>query len=205
MLINLLPHRTEVQPHQRARCLQELGVGVLAGLLLGALVGVWQTYQASEVASSNAALQARISEAAALETPLATLNQQGSQVQAQLQVMQAIQDRRSGAAHVAALWVPELPEGVVMQSLRQEGGKVWLQGLASDPQRVSDWLQQLNAHTHAELLEIKAAPWRWGRHASATVSRFSVRLSPLLNASNTTDTSNTSKTPKTPKTPNPLK
>ncbi len=202
MLINLLPHRTEAQPHQRARCLQELGVGVLAGLLLGGLVWVWQTHQASEVASSNAALQARINEAAGLEAQLAALHRQGTQVHTQLQVMQALQDRRSGAAHVAGLWVPELPVGVVMQSLRQEGDKVWLQGLAIDPQRVSDWLQQLNAHTHAELLEIKAAPWRWGRHASATVSRFSVRLSPLPNTRDTRDTSNTSNISKAP---NPLK
>jgi type IV pilus assembly protein PilN len=202
VLINLLPHRTEAQPHQRARCLQELGVGVLAGLLLGGLVWVWQTHQASEVASSNAALQARINEAAGLEAQLAALHRQGTQVHTQLQVMQALQDRRSGAAHVAGLWVPELPVGVVMQSLRQEGDKVWLQGLAIDPQRVSDWLQQLNAHTHAELLEIKAAPWRWGRHASATVSRFSVRLSPLPNTRDTRDTSNTSNISKAP---NPLK
>ena len=185
MLINLLPHREFPLAPARARWWRELGLWLMGGVLVG--LG-W---------SSAGWLLARLNQPSqthgAPVTPQAvqTLTAHHQQLRAELAQLQArieerahLQAQTTQAASMLHAWAAALPEGVVVQSLKQEApsSAVLLQGLAPDHEAVTQWLSNLSAPSgtaalHGELIELRSSTWPWGR-SQMPVQHFSVRITP---------------------------
>jgi Tfp pilus assembly protein PilN len=177
MLINFLPHRSQPLPPARRRWQQELGVTWVAAGVVGASLGVWQqdALQAQHQQARTEALALT-----ALQQEHTTLRQDVARLNERLQQLQTLQGVSTQALAMLQAWVPALPPGMVVQSLKQEpvsqASDAWLvQGVAPHDDSVARWLQHLPQPLQGELLELRSTPWPQGA-GRVPVQHFTVRL-----------------------------
>ena len=180
MLINLVPHRTQPLPPARRRWQRECIAAGLLGVLIG-LLGFW--WQQDTAHRQQAQVLAERTAHAALVKQHTALKQEVSELSARVQQTQHLQGLSTQALAALQLWVPALPPGMVVQSLRQESGvgssptpsALLLQGVAPQDDSVAQWLQHLPASIHGELLELRSTTWPHGA-GRLPVQHFTVRL-----------------------------
>jgi len=146
--INLLPHREEARKARREQFY------VLAGLvsLLGAVV-VFAVYSLidSQIQTQNERNDFLKQEISVLDKQLTQIKRLREQTQALLarkQVIEDLQRDRGETVHLLSEMVRQVPEGVYLKSLKQEGLKVNVSGYA-----------QSNARVSALMRNIEGSPW----------------------------------------------
>ena len=156
--INLLPHREQKrQARQRqfislAVSLAVLGLAIVA-LVHGVLAGQIETQK-----DRNGLLKKEI---AKLDEQIKEIDRLREQIQAVLarkQVVETLQSNRSEAVHLLDQLVRQLPDGIYLSSVRQQGAKVTVTGYAQSNARVSTLMRNIEASpwlTRPELVEIK--------------------------------------------------
>ena len=157
--INLLPHREEAKKAKREQFY------VLTGLVsvLGALI-VFAIYtlidgQISAQAGNNDFLKKEI---AVLDKQLDQIKRLKEQTQALLsrkQVIENLQRDRGETVYLLSEMVKQVPEGVYIRTLKQDGLKVGLTGYAQSNARVSALMRNIDASPWLEspqLVEVKA-------------------------------------------------
>lgn len=156
--INLLPHREQKrQARQRqfislAVSLAVLGLAIVA-LVHGILAGQIETQK-----DRNGLLKKEI---AKLDEQIKEIDRLREQIQAVLarkQVVETLQGNRSEAVHLLDQLVRQLPDGIYLSSVRQQGAKVTVTGYAQSNARVSTLMRNIEASpwlTRPELVEIK--------------------------------------------------
>ena len=156
--INLLPHREQKrQARQRqfislAVSLAVLGLAIVA-LVHGVLAGQIETQK-----DRNGLLKKEI---AKLDQQIKEIDRLREQIQAVLarkQVVETLQGNRSEAVHLLDQLVRQLPDGIYLSSVRQQGAKVTVTGYAQSNARVSTLMRNIEASpwlTRPELVEIK--------------------------------------------------
>ena len=156
--INLLPHREQKrQARQRqfislAVSLAVLGLAIVA-LVHGVLAGQIETQK-----DRNGLLKKEI---AKLDEQIKEIDRLREQIQAVLarkQVVETLQGNRSEAVHLLDQLVRQLPDGIYLSSVRQQGAKVTVTGYAQSNARVSTLMRNIEASpwlTRPELVEIK--------------------------------------------------
>lgn len=158
--INLLPHREEAR---KARRQQFYALAAVVAVLASVIVGV--VYLAIEgfigaQEGRNAFLKQEI---AVLDKQIAEIKRLKEQTQALLarkQVIENLQRDRGETVHLLSEMVTQVPEGVYLKSLKQEGLRVNLTGYAQSNARVSTLMRNLEASDWLEnpqLIEVKAA------------------------------------------------
>lgn len=158
--INLLPHREEAKKARREQFY------VLAGLVtaLGGLV-VFLVYSLignaiSNQESNNDFLKKEI---AVLDKQLDQIKRLKEQTQALLarkQVIENLQRDRGETVYLLSELVKQVPDGVYLKSVKQDGLKVNITGYAQSNARVSSLMRNIEASPHLEspqLIETKAA------------------------------------------------
>lgn len=168
--INLLPHRAEKRAQRRRDFYVLVGlafgaavVAVIAiAFVINTYIGV-QNDRNEFIKSENRKLDEQIKEIASLRRDLEGLK-------ARQQAVEDLQADRNLPVHMLDELVKQVPEGVYLQSLRQDNLKVTLTGYAQSNERVSELLRHLSNNSvwigSPELVEIKAV----------TVGRDSKRL-----------------------------
>ena len=156
--INLLPHREQKrQARQRqfislAVSLAVLGLAIVA-LVHGVLAGQIETQK-----DRNGLLKKEI---AKLDEQIKEIDRLREQIQAVLarkQVVETLQSNRSEAVHLLDQLVRQLPDGIYLSNVRQQGAKVTVTGYAQSNARVSTLMRNIEASpwlTRPELVEIK--------------------------------------------------
>ncbi len=157
--INLLPHREEKRKARRQQFFVLVGlITVLASLIvfLGySIIGGYISNQDER----NAFLKKEI---AVLDKQLAEIKRLREQTQALLsrkQIIESLQGDRAEAVHLLNEMVKQVPEGIYLKSLKQEGRKIQLTGYTQSNARVSTLMRNLEASPWLErphLAEIKA-------------------------------------------------
>ncbi len=157
--INLLPHREE---KRAARQRQFVGLAVTLAILGVCVVGLVHFVMAARIEDQESRNRLLKTEIAKLDDQIKEIDKLREQTQALLarkQVVETLQTNRTEAVHLLDQMVRQLPEGIYLRSLKQNGTKVTLIGYAQSNARVSTlmrniesspWLQQ------PELVEIKA-------------------------------------------------
>ncbi len=160
--INLLPHRAEKRAQRRrdfyvlvALAFGAAIVAVIAvAFVINTYIGV-QNDRNEFIKGENKKLDEQIKEIASLRQDLEALK-------ARQQAVEDLQADRNLPVHLLDELVKQVPEGVYLQSLRQDNLKVALTGFAQSNERVSELLRHLsNSSTwigSPELVEIKAVP-----------------------------------------------
>jgi type IV pilus assembly protein PilN len=157
--INLLPHREE----KRKRRQQQFGV--LAGIsgLLGLVVaaGVYFFLDA-QVSQQQANVNYMKSEIAKLDKQIEEIHkirEETASLLAKKQVVEGLQSNRSEPVQLLDQLLRQLPEGVYLKQVKQNGPKVNIVGYAQSNARVSTLMRNLGASPYLEnpeLVEIKA-------------------------------------------------
>ena len=157
--INLLPHREEARKAKRQHFYLLVGAVVcLAGLVVFLGYTIINGYIANQ-ASANDFLKAEI---AVLDKQLAEIKLLKEKTQALLarkQVIEDLQRDRSETVYLLSELVKQVPEGVYLKSLKQDGAKVNITGYAQSNARVSALMRNLEASPWLEnpqLIEVKA-------------------------------------------------
>ncbi len=157
--INLLPHR---ELKRKARQQQ---IAILAGVVsfLGILV-VWgvSTLIAGNIEYQNARNQFLQSRIAVLDSEIAEIRNIKSQTQellARKHVVETLQNSRSEVVHLLDQLVRLLPDGVYLQSVKQNDQNITLVGYAQSNAWISMLMRNLESSPWLEsplLIEIKA-------------------------------------------------
>lgn len=157
--INLLPHR------ELKRKAQQQQIAILAGVagFLG-IAAVWSVYAMidGEIENQNARNQYLQSRIAVLDTEIAEIRNIKTQTQELLSrklVVETLQNSRSEVVHLLDQLVRLLPDGVYLQSVKQNDQIITLIGYAQSNAWVSMLMRNLESSLWLEsplLVEIKA-------------------------------------------------
>ncbi len=158
--INLLPHREEARKAKRQQFYAMVGAAVALGALV---VFLGYTIINSYISSQAGANEFLKREIAVLDKQIAEIKLLKEKTQALLarkQIIEDLQRDRSETVYLLTELVKQVPEGVYLKSLKQDGAKVNITGYAQSNARVSALMRNLEASPWLEnpqLIEVKSA------------------------------------------------
>lgn len=145
ILINLLPHREAAQ-RRATQAFQYVLLGCVAlGLFFAALAHFWFDHQSDDQDERNRYLRQEIAQLDAKITEIASLEQEITALHERQKAVEDLQANRNTPVHMLNELVRRVPEGTYLQSLRQNGQSVEIQGAAQSNERVSQLLRALSA------------------------------------------------------------
>ena len=181
ILINLLPHREAARKRRREVFYAALGASAVGGLLVAGGIWLWFSAQISGQQGRNRLLSTEISKLEAQIKDIATLQEEITALRARQQAVEDLQSDRNMPVHLLNELVKQLPDGVYLTSMKQNGGVVALTGVAQSNERVSELLRNLSSNspwlTRPELAEIVAGNVQIGKDQRRVANfRMSVKL-----------------------------
>jgi type IV pilus assembly protein PilN len=143
--INLLPWREE----ERKRRQREFGVA-LAGGVIAAVAVVLLTMLAfgqmiANQESRNQRLENEIAELQKSITEIDSLERQKERLLARMEIIEQLQQSRPEIVHLFDEIARQMPEGVYLNGLKQQGTQVEVRGVAQSSTRVSALMRQVDA------------------------------------------------------------
>ena len=180
ILINLLPHREIARKRRKDLFNVSLGLSALTGGLIAGLVFLWFQAQISAQQTKNQVLQTEIKKFDVQIKDIAGLEAEIAALRARQQAVEDLQADRNLPVHLLTELVKQLPEGVYVNSMRQDGQNVLLQGVAQSNERVSELLRNLGNNSpwfsRPELVEIVAGSVTLAPRDVRRVANFTVRV-----------------------------
>lgn len=180
ILVNLLPHREAARKRKREYFFITLGIAALAGGLICGGVYSWYQTQISSQKDKNTVLKTEISKLDGQIKDIATLQQEIAALRARQNAVEDLQGNRNLPVYLLAELVRQLPDGVYINSMRQDNQTVMLTGVAQSNERVSELLRNLGNNspwlTRPELIEISATTVAVSARDQRRVSNFSMRV-----------------------------
>lgn len=179
ILINLLPHREATRKKQKEQFFTQLALSALLGGIICGAVYTWYQGRITEQQARNAFLQTEAARLDAEIKDIASLQAQIASLRARQTAVENLQADRNMPVHLLEEIVSELPDGIYLQSMKQENQSVLLTGVAQSQERVSDLLRNLSTKTQwlikPELVEIIAANAAVSSREQRRVSNFTIR------------------------------
>ena len=180
ILINLLPHREAARKRRREAFFVSLAVSGLAGGIIAGAVFLWYAAQVNAQQSRNATLQNEIKRLEGQIKDIATLQEEIAALRARQQAVEDLQSDRNLPVHMLNELVRLLPDGVYINSLKQEGQVITIVGVAQSNERVSELLRNFTSGSpwlaKPELVEIVAGNLNLGPRDSRRVSNFTMKV-----------------------------
>ena len=180
ILINLLPHREAARKRRKDLFNVSLGLSALVGGLLAGLIFLWFQAQISSQQEKNQLLQTEIKKFDLQIKDIAGLEAEITALRARQQAVEDLQSDRNLPVHLLTELVRQLPEGVYVSSIRQDGQNVVLQGVAQSNERVSELLRNLGNNSpwfaRPELVEIVAGNVTLAPRDQRRVANFSIKV-----------------------------
>jgi len=180
ILINLLPHREAARKRRKDNFNTGLGLAALAGGLIAGLVFLWFQAQISNQQDKNQILKTEITKFDSQIKDIAGLEAEIAALRARQQAVEDLQADRNMPVHLLTELVKQLPEGVYINSMRQDGQSIALQGVAQSNERVSELLRNLSTQsawlTRPELIEIVAGSVNLGPRDQRRVANFKINV-----------------------------
>ena len=160
IMINLLPHREERRKRRKIAYYAGLGVAALVGV---AIVGIWYLVVEQLVSGQqqrNAFLQSKIAELDIQIKDIASLKAEIASLKARQKAVEDLQIDRNVPVHVLNELVRQVPEGIYVTSIKQDGANLSVAGIAQTQERVSEFLRNTTYGSEwlvrPELVESKA-------------------------------------------------
>lgn len=179
ILINLLPHRELARQKAQRAFNGSLAASAVVGALLAAGVYGWYQNQIENQQGRNAFLKGKITQLDSQIKEVASLSEEIAALRARQDAVESLQTDRNLPVHLMNESVAELPDGIYLSSVKQEGSNVLIQGVAQSNERVSELLRNLARGTewvsHPELVEIVSSNLALGTHDQRRVYNFTVR------------------------------
>ena len=147
ILINLLPHRELARKRRKEAFQVHMFLALLLGLLISAVVYFWFQMRIEDQQGRNAYL---LSEISILEKQIKEIDGLEGEIRALRERQKAVEDLQSNRnlpVHLMNELVQQLPEGVYITALSQQGGAIEVRGVAQSNERVSEVLRNLSGNT----------------------------------------------------------
>ena len=181
IMINLLPHREERRQRKKVAFYAGLVVAAIAGV---AVVGIWYLVVEQLISGQqqrNAFLQTEIAKLDVQIKDIASLKAEIASLKARQKAVEDLQIDRNVPVHVLNELVKQVPEGIYITSLKQDGQTLSVSGIAQTQERVSELLRN-TAYTSEwlvkpELIESKAATVQGANREQKRLFDFGIRLS----------------------------
>ena len=180
IMINLLPHREERRKRKKIAFFAGLGVAAFIGV---AVIGVWYLVVQQLISGQqqrNSFLQAEIAKLDIQIKDIASLKAEIASLKARQKAVEDLQIDRNVPVHVLNELVKQVPEGIYITSVKQEGQLLNVAGIAQTQERVSELLRNTAYNSEwlvkPELIESKAATIQGANKEQKRLFDFSVRL-----------------------------
>ena len=141
--INLLPWRAERRKQRQKEFVTMLGLSVAAGLLISFLIVMYYSGQIEGQKDRNQYLRDQIAAVDAQIKEIEALDKKKANLLARKQVIEELQASRSQMVHLFDQLVRTIPEGVRLNSIKQAGQMLTLEGSAQSNARVSSYMRNL--------------------------------------------------------------
>jgi len=180
--VNLLPHREE---KRKARRQQFYALSGLVSILAAVIVFLGYTVIGGYISAQEENNSFLKKEIAALDKQIDEIKRLKEQTQALLarkQVIESLQRDRAEAVQLMAEMTKQMPDGVYLKSMKQEGAKVSIAGYAQSNARVSTLMRNLEASPWLErpnLIEIKAVDMNRRRLSEFSMTVMITRAAPV--------------------------
>jgi type IV pilus assembly protein PilN len=158
--INLLPHREIRRKRQQQHFF--IMLGVVAALGIAIWFAVSYGYLAGQLSDQQARNKYLQDEIAKLDKQIAEIDKIKEQTAALLErkrVVEQLQGNRSEVVHLLDQLVRQLPEGLYLKAVKQNGNRVIINGYTQSQARVSTLMRNLESSPFLEgpgLVEVKA-------------------------------------------------
>ncbi len=159
MRINLLPHREVRRKQQQQQFFIALGIVAAIGAALTYSAYYYLGNQFDEQVARNKYLTEEIAKVDKDIAEINRLKDQTASLLARKQVVETLQSNRSETVLLLDQLVRQLPDGMYLRSVRQQGAKVAINGVTQSQARVSTLMRNLESSqklTNPALVEIKA-------------------------------------------------
>lgn len=180
ILINLLPHREAARKRRRELFFVQLGLAFLAGVLISGAVKLGYEARIDAQQERNRIFKTEIAKLDEQIKDVASLKSQLEALKARQQAVESLQADRNLPVHLLEEMVKQLPDGVYLSSIKQEGSNITLTGMAQSQERVSELLRNLGNNspwlTKPQLVEIVAGEVNVPQRGPRRVSNFSIRV-----------------------------
>jgi type IV pilus assembly protein PilN len=182
--INLLPHREQ---RRQARQRQFVSLAIGLAILGVAIVGLGHIVIAAWIENQNGRNKLLTTEIAKLDEQIKEIDRLRDQTQALLarkQVVETLQANRTEAVHLLDQLVRQLPDGVYLRSVKQQGARVTLVGYAQSNARVSTLMRNVESSpwlTSPDLIEIRSVAVDRQKVNEFTLAVQIKRQAPTLN------------------------
>lgn len=143
--INLLPWRAERRKQRQQEFVSMLAVAGFAGLVISALIWLYHDGQITGQEERNEYLRGQIAEVQKQIDEIAALDKKKADLLARKEVIEKLQASRSQMVHLFDELVRTIPEGVRLNSIKQNGDVLTLMGSAQSNARVSSYMRNLEA------------------------------------------------------------
>jgi len=180
ILINLLPHREAARKRRKDTFNVSLGLAAMAGVLIAVLGYLWFQAQISAQQGKNQILQTEITRFDKQIKDIAGLEAEITALRARQQAVEDLQADRNMPVYLLTELVRQLPEGVYISEMRQDGQNIALKGVAQSNERVSELLRNLGSGspwmTRPELVEIVSGMVTLAAKDQRRVANFNIRV-----------------------------
>lgn len=172
--INLLPHREMRRKQQQTQFFIMLGVVLVTSAVIW---GVVHTYLDGQLTNQNARNSYLDGEIVKLDKEIAEINKLKEQTAALLkrkQVVETLQSNRAEVVHLLDQLIRQLPDGMYLKSIKQQGTKVAISGYTQSQARVSTLMRNLEGSQYlknANLVEIKS-----GSAGGTRINEFTMNI-----------------------------
>ena len=154
--VNLLPYHAERRADKRKKVFMSLGAAAAAGAVMVFLGGMVIDHQTEEAQRINGVLTQKNAEMDKQIVEVNTLKKDIEDLLQRQQAVESLQNERNRPVQLLEELVRQVPEGVYLTALKQDGDKFTISGVAQSNERVSDLLRNLGSVPwldHAELGE----------------------------------------------------
>ena len=143
--INLLDWRGERRERRKKQFAALMGAGLGAGLLAAGLAWGLVSAALDNQQERNEYLRAEIREMDQKIKEIEELEKVRNNLLARMQVIEELQANRSAMVHFFDEVLNTLPDGVSLTSLKEQGTKLTINGLADSNGRISTYMKNLDA------------------------------------------------------------
>lgn len=177
--INLLPHREEKRKQRKKEFVALMALSAIVGALIVLLVGGYFSTKLSDQEQRNSFIKAENAKLDVQIKEVASLKQEIEALKARQQAVEDLQSDRNQPVYLMDELASQVPEGVYLKSLKQDGQKVTLNGYAQSNERVSELLRNLGNQSpwlqKPDLIEIRSVNVGQGKDAKK-IFDFSINV-----------------------------
>lgn len=181
MRINLLPHREIRRKQQQKQFFTALGLTAIVGALMAYGVYFLLDEEHDNQVNRNKYLTAEIAKVDKEIEEINRLKEQTASLLARKQVVETLQANRADTVHLLDQLVRQLPDGMYLRSVKQQGSRVAITGVTQSQARVSTLMRNLESSQrlgNPALVEIKATTQGTTRANDFTMNVSVVRPKP---------------------------